>query len=123
MVDTITIKQLASKAGMEVRTLRRILRAKFTREVKGKAYEWQANDPQVDLILQAASDHKSRARKVSYDASDQKTVKPTTKKMNGKTKATKKQPKTQKPNATKTEETNDLARKGGEEDDNKAANS
>ena len=117
MAGTITIKQLASKAGIEARVLRRLLRDKFPKKAKGKAYEWEANDPQVDLIFKAAADHKSRTRKVSYNANDPKTMKPTAKKKNTKFKPVKEQPKTQKPKATKTGEKTDLTQKGGENDD------
>ena len=122
MADTITIKQLASEAGMEARILRRLLRDKFPRKTKGKAYEWQTNDPQVDLILQAANEHKSKTKKVSYDASEQKTAKPTTKKNNTPAKPVKKQLKTQKPKTTKNTVKIDSTQKGGEANDDKAAN-
>ena len=123
MEDTITIKQLANQAGMEVRTLRRILRAKYPRKAKGKAYEWQVNDPQVDLILQAVTDYRSKVKTVRYDANEPKNAEPTTKKKNASAKPTKGQLKTQKPKATKTGENTDSAQKGGESDGNNAANS
>lgn len=99
MAETITIKQLASQAGMEIRALRRLLRTKFPREKKGKAYEWEVNDPQLDLIIQAAADRK--IRRVTYNASDLKTTKPSTPEKNTKKAPVKKQPKTQEPKATK----------------------
>ncbi len=117
MEDAITIKQLANQAGMEVRTLRRILRAKFPRKAKGKAYEWQVNDPQVDLILKAVANHKDRVKKVNYDASEPKTKEPTNKKKNANAKPAKGQSKTQKPKATKTEAINESVQKGSENDD------
>jgi predicted transcriptional regulator len=52
--QTITVKQLAEKAGIPPASLRRILRARFPRVDKGKAYEWKPNDPQIELILKAA---------------------------------------------------------------------
>jgi hypothetical protein len=121
MTDTITIKQLATKAGMEVRGLRRLLRDKFPRTSKGKAYEWEVNDPQVGLILQAATERKSKTKNVSYDASEQKTAKPTAKKNNPPTKPAKTQPKTQKPKATKTVKPTDN-KEGGETNGDSAAN-
>lgn len=61
MPDTITVKQLADKAGVEGRTLRRILRAQFPRETKGKTWEWQPDDPQIETILKAVADRKPKA--------------------------------------------------------------
>ncbi len=58
MPDTITVKQLAAQAGVEGRTLRRILRARFPRETKGKTWEWQPGDPQIESILKAVSGRK-----------------------------------------------------------------
>lgn len=59
MADTISVKQLANRAGTDPRTLRRILRSQFPREAKGKAYEWQPDDPQIELILKAVENHKA----------------------------------------------------------------
>jgi hypothetical protein len=119
MTDTITIKELATKAGMEARGLRRLLRDKFPRTTKGKAYEWEASDPQVDLILQAAADRKTK--KVNYDVSAPKTEKPTTKKYNAPAKPVKKQPKTQKPKTTKEVAKNDSPQEGDEANGDSAA--
>jgi hypothetical protein len=121
MTNTISIKQLATKAGMEARGLRRLLRDKFPRMAKGKAYEWEVNDPQVELILQAATERKSKIKKVNYDASEPKTEKPTTKKNNTPAKPVKKQLKTQKPKTTKKVVKTDSAKKGGEANDDEAA--
>jgi hypothetical protein len=54
MADTITVRKLADKVGLEARALRRLLRSQFPRETKGKAYEWQPGDPQIASILKAA---------------------------------------------------------------------
>ncbi len=51
---TISVKQLAERAGITPAHLRRILRSQFPRETKGKAYEWKPNDPQIGLILKEA---------------------------------------------------------------------
>jgi len=118
MTDTITIKELATKAGMEARGLRRLLRDKFPRTTKGKAYEWEANDPQVDLILKAATERK--IRKVNYDASELKTVKPATM-QRVTTKPVKKQTKTMKPNTTKKVAKTDSVQEGGEANGDSAA--
>ena len=59
MADTITVKELADKAGTGARTLRRFLRSKFTRADKGKAYEWKPGDPQAEAILKAWADGKN----------------------------------------------------------------
>jgi hypothetical protein len=53
MADTITVKQLVDKVGIEGRTLRRILWSQFPRETKGKAWQWQPDDPLIELILKA----------------------------------------------------------------------
>jgi hypothetical protein len=119
MTDIITIKELATKAGMEARGLRRLLRDKFPRTTKGKAYEWEVNDPQVDLILQAAVDRKTR--KVNYDASEPKTVEPPTNKKNTPTKLVKKQLKTQKPKTAKKGAKTESVQKGGEANGDEAA--
>jgi hypothetical protein len=121
MTETITIKELATKAGMEARGLRRLLRDKFPRTTKGKAYEWEVNDPRVDLILQAATERKSKTKKASYDASDPKTAEPTTKKNNPPTKPIKKQPKTQKPKTTKKVVKTVPVQEGGEANGDEAA--
>lgn len=68
MVDTISVKQLANRAGTDPRTLRRILRSQFPREAKGKAYEWQPNDPQIELILKAVENHKAQTNAEKYRA-------------------------------------------------------
>jgi hypothetical protein len=60
MADTITIKQLADRAGVEARVLRRVLRSQFPREAKGKLYEWQPDDPKIELILKAVGNHKAK---------------------------------------------------------------
>jgi hypothetical protein len=68
MVDTITIKQLANRAGTDPRILRRILRSQFPREAKGKAYEWQPDDPQITLIIKAVENHKAHTKTEKYTA-------------------------------------------------------
>jgi len=68
MADTITIKQLANRAGTDPRTLRRILRSQFPREEKGKAYEWQPDDPQIELIIKAVENHKAQTKTEKYKA-------------------------------------------------------
>jgi hypothetical protein len=52
--NSISVKELAERAGIPPAHLRRILRAKFPRTDKGKAYEWKPGDPQIELILKAA---------------------------------------------------------------------
>ena len=61
--ELITVKQLANQAGTDPRTLRRILRSQFPREEKGKAYEWQPDDPQIELIVKAVENHKDKPTK------------------------------------------------------------
>jgi len=68
MTDTISVKQLANQAGTDPRTLRRILRSQFPRETKGKAYEWQHDDPQIELILKAVKNHKAQTKAENYKA-------------------------------------------------------
>ena len=53
--ELITLKQLADRAGIKPTQLRKILRQRFPRENKGKAYEWQPDDPQIELILKCVS--------------------------------------------------------------------
>lgn len=62
MAETITVKQLADKAGVEARVLRRILRSQFPREAKGKLYEWQPDDPQIELTLKAVASQKGKPK-------------------------------------------------------------
>ena len=81
MADTITVKQLAGKAGMEARVLRKLLRSQFPRQAKGKLYEWQPDDPQIDLILKAMGNHNGKSE------AEPKAEKPKTKKAPAKTKA------------------------------------
>jgi hypothetical protein len=78
MADTITVKQLANRAGVEARVLRRILRSQFSREAKGKLYEWQPDDPQIELILKAVESHK--VGKEKPEAEKPKPEKPKTQK-------------------------------------------
>ena len=54
----ITVKQLANRVGVEATVIRRILRSRFPRGAKGKVYEWQPDDPQIELILKAVANHK-----------------------------------------------------------------
>ena len=61
--QTINLKQLSERAGVEPRTIRRILRAKFPRANKGKAYEWQQDDPQIEQILKAVKNNHKPAEK------------------------------------------------------------
>jgi ribosomal protein S25 len=63
MADTITVKQLADRAGVKPSVLRRTLRSRFPRENKGKLYSWQPDDPQIELILKAVKNHKAEATK------------------------------------------------------------
>jgi hypothetical protein len=90
MTDTISVKQLANRAGTDPRTLRRILRSRFPREEKGKAYEWQPDDPQIELIIKAVENHKAQTKVEKYKAE-----KPVTKAVP--------KPKATKPKAEKTE--------------------
>lgn len=62
MADAITVKQLANQAGTDPRTLRRILRSQFPRETKGEAYEWQPDDPQIELIIRAVENYKTKPK-------------------------------------------------------------
>ena len=55
--QTIGIKELAEKAKIKPTILRRVLRVKFPRANKGKAYEWQQGDPQIEQILKAVKDN------------------------------------------------------------------
>jgi hypothetical protein len=73
--ELITLKQLANRAGTDPRTLRRILRSQFHREGKGKAYEWQPDDPQIELILKAVENHKAQTKTEKYKAEKPKTEK------------------------------------------------
>jgi len=59
----ITVKQLANRAEVEARVIRRILRSQFPREAKGKSYEWQPDDPQIELILKAVKSNKAEKTK------------------------------------------------------------
>jgi hypothetical protein len=76
MADTITVKQLADRAGVKPPVLRRILRRQFPREAKGKSYSWQPDDPQSELILKAVNNHKAGA---TQPAEAPTTEKPATK--------------------------------------------
>ena len=75
MAETITIKQLANRAGTDPRALRRILRSRFPREEKGKAYEWQPDDPQIELIIKAVENHKAQTKTEKYKAEKPKAEK------------------------------------------------
>ena len=79
MADTITVKQLANQAGIEARTLRRILRSQFPRETKGRAWEWQPDDPQIELILKTVkNNHKANSKTpMKAQSKNTKTKKPT----------------------------------------------
>lgn len=59
MADTITVKQLADRAGIKRTQLRKILRQQFPRKDEGKNYGWQPDDPQIDLILKAVKSQKA----------------------------------------------------------------
>jgi transcriptional regulator with XRE-family HTH domain len=59
----ITVKQLADRAGISPSRLRRILRTRFPRDTKGKLYNWQPDDPQIELILKAVKNHQAEATK------------------------------------------------------------
>lgn len=74
----ITVKQLANRVGVEARVIRRILRSRFSREAKGKVYEWQPDDPQIELILKAVANHKhtETTQKPKAEKPKAKTVKP-----------------------------------------------
>ena len=97
----ITVKQLANRAGVEARVLRRILRKQFPREAKGKSYEWQPDDPQIELILKAVKSNKAektepKSEKPKVEEPKAKPEKPEPKKPKAqKAKAT--QPKGEKP--------------------------
>jgi hypothetical protein len=86
---TIGIKELSKQAGIDPRILRRILRAKFPRADKGKAYEWQQGDPQIEQILKAVKNNHN------------KPVKPQPEKPKAKNTATKTAPKPVTPNGKK----------------------
>lgn len=70
----ITVKQLANRVGIEARVIRRILRSRFPRGVKGKVYEWQPDDPQIELILKAVE--KQRVDKTKPKTEKPKAEKP-----------------------------------------------
>jgi len=53
--QTINLKQLSERAGVEPRTIRRILRAKFPRANK--------DDPQIEQILKAVKNNHKPAEK------------------------------------------------------------
>lgn len=76
----ITVKQLANRAGVKPAVLRRILRSRFPRENKGKAYEWQPDDPQIELILKAVENHKANATQPAKKTKAPKAEKPKTEK-------------------------------------------
>ena len=100
MVETITVKQLADKAGIEGRTLRRILRAQFPRETKGKTWEWQPDDPQIESILKAVADRKPKAETPAKKTPTKKPAAKPTKAKSERTPAKKTQPKNAGPKAT-----------------------
>jgi len=79
MADTITVKQLADRAGVKPAVLRRTIRSRFPRETKGKAYSWQPDDPQIELILKAVNNHKASATQPAKKAEAPKAEKPVTK--------------------------------------------
>jgi len=87
---TIGVKELSDKAKIDPRILRRILRAKFPRADKGKAYEWKQGDPQIEQILKAVKGNHN------------KPVKPQPEKPKAQNKATKKATKPVTPNGKKT---------------------
>ena len=66
--ELITLKQLANRAGITPTLLRRVLRKRFPRENKGKAYEWQSDDPQIELIIKAMENHKAQIKTEKYKA-------------------------------------------------------
>ncbi|MGD0794707.1 MAG: hypothetical protein ABR958_03825 [Dehalococcoidales bacterium] len=73
---TIGIKELSGRAKVKPQILRRVLRAKFPRAEKGKAYQWQQGDPQIEQILKAIKDnHKPQSEKPK--AENKATKKPT----------------------------------------------
>jgi len=108
----LTAHDLAEKAGITPAKLRRLLRSKFNRAGKTEVgekrveYRFDPNDPVVKQII---------AQVKGEPVDKTKDAKKTT--------PAKGQPKTQKPKVTKTGENNELAQKGGEGDDNQAANS
>ena len=61
--QTIGIKELAEKAKIKPTILRRVLRAKFPRANKGKAYTWQQGDQQIEQILKAVKDNPQKSTK------------------------------------------------------------
>jgi hypothetical protein len=80
---TITVKELAEKAGIEPTHLRRILRTRFPRADKGKPYEWKPGDKQIALILEAVKSNGHKAttkitatKKTTTERTQPKVVKP-----------------------------------------------
>jgi hypothetical protein len=104
-------RDLAGKAGITPAKLRRLLTNKFNRAGKtgvGKKrveYRFDSSDPLVKQIIAQAKG------KPADNAKDTKEKAPV-----------KRQLKSQKPKAVKTEELSESVQKGGEGDDNKAAN-
>jgi hypothetical protein len=73
---TIGIKEVSDRAKVKPQILRRILRAKFPRTDKGKTYQWQQGDPQIELIIKAVkTNHKPQPEKPK--AENKATKKPT----------------------------------------------
>jgi len=58
MPETITVKQLADKARVDPKVIRRVLRSQFPRDSRVKSYEWSADNPELKLILKAVEKHK-----------------------------------------------------------------
>ena len=55
----ITVKEVASKAGVEPRVLRRLLRKSFGGGSR-KTYVWEPSDPQIDKIVKAVQASKEK---------------------------------------------------------------
>jgi hypothetical protein len=107
----LTAQDLAGKAGITPAKLRRLLRNKFNRAGKAEVgqkrmeYRFDPNDP---LVKQIVAQVKGKPADKEKDAQKKAPAKG--------------QPKTQKPKATKSEASDKSVQKGGESDDNKAAN-
>jgi hypothetical protein len=58
--QTIGVKELSERAKVKPQILRKVLRAKFPRADKGKNYEWQQGDTQIEQILKAVKDNHNK---------------------------------------------------------------
>jgi hypothetical protein len=54
-----SINNLASSRVVRTSRLSRIIHSRFPREVKGKVYGWQPDDPQIELSIKAVKELKT----------------------------------------------------------------